>query len=103
MSVQALTADGWKIVLANASGPASNATVNAGTAGNVDLTVAANPAIIREILGLKSITGLPDGIVLVGVTYPDLATVRIRVFNPTTSNITIVANTVSAGVLARGS
>ncbi len=103
MSVQALTADGWKLVIATASGPATNTTVNGGAAGNVDLTVAANPAIIREILGLKSITGLPDGIVLVGVTYPNLATVRISVFNPTTTNITISANTVSASVLARGS
>jgi hypothetical protein len=101
MSVQALTADGWKIVIANASGPASNVSVSAGTAANVDLTVAANPASIKEILALKSVSGLPDGIVLVGVSYPDLTTVRIRVFNHTTGSITITAGSVSASVIAK--
>jgi hypothetical protein len=101
MSVQALSADGWKIVLANATGPASTVSVNAGSAANVDLTVSANPANIREILALKSIGGLPDGIVLVSVSYPNISTIRLRVFNTTGSSIDINANSVSATILAR--
>jgi hypothetical protein len=101
MSVQALTAEGWKIVLANASGPAAAVSVDAGAAADVDLTVAANPANIREILALKSVTGLPDGIVLVGVTYPDLATVRVRVLNHSAAAITIAAGSVSAVIMAK--
>jgi hypothetical protein len=101
MSIQALTAEGWKIVLATASGPASTVSVGAGAAADVDLTVSANPASIKAILALGSVSGLPTGIVLVGVSYPNLSTVRIRVYNPTTSSINVTANSVSATVLAR--
>ena len=101
MSVQALTADGWKVVIATATGPSTTQVVNAGTAANVDLTVAANPASIKEILALKSVSGLPDGIVLVSISYPSLTTVRIRVFNPTDGNINITANSVTASVIAK--
>jgi len=103
MSVEALTAEGFKLVLATASGPATTVSVGAGAAANVDLTVAANPGVIREILSLKSLTGLPDGIVLVGVSYPALTTIRVRVFNHTTSSINITAGSVSASVLAKAS
>ncbi len=101
MSVQALTVEGWKLVLASASGPASDVSVGAGAAANVDLTVAANPALIKEVLGLRTVSGLPDGVVLANVTYPNLSTVRIRVFNPTSGAITIAAGAVSASVLAK--
>ncbi len=101
MSVQALTAEGWKLVLASASGPAAAVSVATGAAADVDLTVAANPALIKEILGLKSISGLPDGIVLAGITCPNLNTIRVRVYNPTGGAITIAAGAVSASVLAK--
>jgi hypothetical protein len=101
MSVEALTADGWKVVEATATGPAATVSVGAGTAANVDLAVAANPASIKEVLALKSLSGLPDGVVLVGVSYPSPTTVRVRVFNPTTSDINVTANSVTAAVLAK--
>lgn len=101
MSVEASTREGWKLVLASATGPSTTVPVGAGANANVDLTISANPAVIREILGLKSISGLPDGIVLVGITYPDTSTVRIRVLNHSTSTVSITANSVSASILCK--
>jgi len=101
MSVEALTAEGYKLVTATASGPASNVAVSAGAAANVDLTITANPARILSIEALKSISGLPDGVVLVGVSYPSLTTVRARVFNPTSTDKTVSAGTVSAEILCK--
>lgn len=102
MSIQALTADGWKIATVAAIGPASNVTVSAGSAANVDLAVSANPINVKTVIGLASVSGLPDGVVLAGVSYPDLSTVRLRVFNPTASAITVTANSVSASILVKG-
>jgi hypothetical protein len=101
LSVHALTADGWKLVTATATGPGLAVTVAAGANADIDLTVAANPANIKAVLGFISLAGLPDGIDLVGVTYPNLATVRVRVRNNTTGPITIAAGSVSASILAK--
>jgi hypothetical protein len=101
MSLQALTADGKKVGLVTATGPSTAVSVSAGTAANVDLPIATPPFIIQEILSLKSIAGLPDGIVLVGVSYPNLSTVRVRVFNPTAAGISITANSVTASILVQ--
>jgi hypothetical protein len=103
MSVQALTADGWKIITAPAAGPASNVAVSAGAAANVDLTVGSNPALIREILAVQSVSGLVDGVVLVGFSFPSTSTLRLRVFNPTSTDKTVTANSVSATILAKAS
>jgi len=101
MSVEVLTAEGYKLVRATASGPAAATSVAATTAANVDLTIAANPAKILAIEALKSISGLPSGVVLVGITYPDLATVRITVYNTTAAAVTIAAGSISAEILAK--
>jgi len=103
MSVEALTADGLKIVLATAVGPGAATSVAAGAAANIDLVVQPNPAVIRKILGFTSVSGLPDGLVLEYVTYPDIATVRVRVFNPTAAAISVAANAVTATILAKAS
>lgn len=101
MSVEALTADGWKIALATATGPATTVSVPATSPADVDITLAANPARIVEVLGLRSLTGLPSGVVLVGVSYPALNTVRIRVYNTTGSAVNITAGSVSATVVCK--
>lgn len=101
MSVEALTVEGFKLVKATATGPGSDTTVTGGSAANLDLAVAANPSRILEIEALKSVSGLVDGVVLVGVSYPSLTTVRVRVFNPTGTNKTVTANSVSAEVLCK--
>ena len=103
MSVQALTADGWKIVTASAAGPGSNVTVTSGAAANVDLTVGSNPAQIREILAVQSVSGLADGVVLVGFSFPTTSTLRLRVFNPTSTDKTVTANSVTAVIIAKAS
>jgi hypothetical protein len=100
MSLQALV-DGYKLVLVNATGPSTNVTVTAGSSANVDLAVAAGPANVLAMLGLCSVSGLPSGVVLAGVSYPSLSTVRLSVFNPTTENISVTANSVTATVLAK--
>jgi hypothetical protein len=103
MSVQALTADGWKIVTASASGPGSDVSISGGAAANVDLTVGSNPAQIREILAVQSVSGLADGVVLVGFSFPNISTLRLRVFNPTAGGKTVTANSVSAVIIAKAS
>ena len=100
MSVQALV-DGYKLVLADATGPSADVSVAAGASANVDLAVAAGPAKVLAILGLQSVSGLPSGVVLAGVSYPDVNTVRLTVFNPTSAAITVSANSVTATVLAK--
>jgi hypothetical protein len=101
MSVQALTADGWKIVTATATGPSTNVSVTAGSAANVDLTVGSTPAQIREILAVQSISGLTDGVVLEGFSFPSTSTIRLRVFNPTSTDKTVTANAVTAVIIAK--
>jgi hypothetical protein len=100
MSVQALVG-GYKLVLANATGPSAAVSVAAGASANVDLAVAAGPAILHAILGLCSVSGLPSGVVLAGISYPNVNTVRLTVFNPTGAAVTVSANSVTATVLAK--
>lgn len=101
MSVEASTAEGWKLALATAAGPASDVSVGAGSDADVDLSVSPGPAVVREVLALRSISGLPRGLAVAGVEYPGEGRVRIRVFNCTASAVTVPANSVSASVLCK--
>ncbi len=103
MSVEALTADGFKLAIANASGPAAATVVDGGSSANIDLTISPNPANIVGVLGIRSISGLPSGIALVGISYPSPGTVRITVYNVTTSDITVSAGSVSATLICKAS
>jgi len=96
-----LSRDGWKIVKLSATGPAADVTVTAGGAANVDLTIGTSMYNVKAIEALVSVSGLPDGAVLAGVSYPDLSTVRLRVFNPTGADVTVSAGSVTAYVLAK--
>jgi hypothetical protein len=98
--VLVLTADGWKLVTASAVGPASNVNVAAGATANIDLAVSANPASIKELIAIATIAGLPTGLAIAGISFPNTSTVRIVVFNPTSSAVTVTANSVTATVLA---
>jgi hypothetical protein len=100
MSVQALVG-GYKLALVNATGPSAAVSVAAGASANVDLAVAASPVKVLAMLGLCSVSGLPSGVVLAGVSYPDANTVRLTVFNPTGAAVTVSANSVTATVLAK--
>lgn len=101
MSVEAITLDGKKIVIASAIGPSSTVNVAAGSTANIDLSVQPNPAIIRNILAIGTVTGLPTGVAINGISYPSLTTIRITVYNPTGAAVSIAANSVTATVLAR--
>ncbi|MFQ6075627.1 MAG: hypothetical protein ACE5Z5_05785 [Candidatus Bathyarchaeia archaeon] len=93
---------GKKMVELTATGPASDVPVGAGAAADVDLAVGAPPSTILEVLSLKDVSGLPDGVVLAGITYPDVGTVRLRVFNPTAGAITVTADSVTAHAVGLG-
>jgi hypothetical protein len=98
--VLVLTADGWKLVTASAVGPASNVSVAAGATANIDLAVSANPASIKELIALATVAGLPTGLAIAGISFVGTSTVRIAVFNPTASAVTVTVNSVTATVLA---
>jgi hypothetical protein len=98
--VLVLTADGWKLVTASAKGPASNVSVAAGATANIDLAVSANPASVKELIAIATIIGLPTGLAIAGISFPNTSTVRIVVFNPTSSAVTVTANSVTVTVLA---
>ena len=77
-------------------------TVATGTAGDIDLAISLGEVKqILEHLGVVSISGLPDGLAIAGITFPDATTLRIRVFNPTAGDITVSAGSVSASVLVK--
>ena len=94
----AITYDGKKIAVLTATGPGSDVSVGAGAAADVDLTIPASYFVVKKILGLTSVSGLPDGLAIAGVSYPDLSTVRVRVLNTTTAAITVSAGSVTASV-----
>jgi hypothetical protein len=100
MSVQALV-DGYKLVLVNATGPSAAVSVAAGSSATVNLAVVAGPANVLAILGLQSVSGLPSGVVLSGVSYPDVNTVSLTVYNPTAAAVSVGAGAVTATVLAK--
>lgn len=103
MTVIALTADGRKIVVGSAAGPASDVTVTAGSQANVDIAVPMfELGRKNEALAVKSIEGLPNNIVLVGFSWPTLDTLRLRVFNHSGTNVTVTANSVTVTVTLLG-
>jgi len=103
MSVEGMLGTGEKLALLSASGPASAVTVTAGDHANVDLTVSVGViSRVLKALGVKSISGLPTGAVIEGYSFTNETTLRIVVFNPTGSDITVTADSVSATVLVKG-
>ena len=101
MSVELVTADGYKVTVEVAKGPASTTTVGTGAVANIDLAVAPGRAVVMSVLGVRTVEGVPDGLVLMGVSYPDVKTVRITVKNVSGAALTVAANAVTATVLAK--
>ena len=95
-----ITADGYKIVTVTATGPASTTAVTAGAAADISLAVEDSPHNILEIIAVKRISGLPDGVVLAGWSATADA-VTLRVFNPTAGNIDVTADSVTVELLAK--
>ena len=102
MSVEFHVDTGHKIALLSASGPGADVTVSSGGATNVDLTISLGVVnTILENLSVVSVSGLPDGVVVAGWSFPSSTTLRLRVFNPTASDVTVTAGSVSATVLSK--
>ena len=84
------------------TGPAANTSVDATKAANIDISLSpAKGKKILEILAIKRISGLPDGVVLVGFEFPDATTCRVRVYNTTSAAVTISANSVTVEAYAK--
>jgi len=101
MSVEGVLLTGEKIVLLSASGPASDTTVTAGGSATVDLTISLGPVYRAKPLAIRSVSGLPAGVVIGGIEFPDDNTVRITVVNTGTGDVTVTAGSVTAYVLAK--
>ena len=97
-----LTPQGYKRLVVAAKGPSSDTSVDATTAA--DITLSYQPGdynTIVDVKGVRKVSGLPDGVVLVGfAASPD--SVTVRVYNTTGGAVTIAANSVEAEVEAAG-
>jgi len=92
------TADGKKLVVATATGPASDTTVAAGAAADLSLSYARTTlARVEEARGVRRIAGLPDGVVLVGFEAKADG-VTVRVYNATGADVTVSAGSVTTEV-----
>lgn len=97
-----ITLDGKKRDVVTATGPSADVSVGGGTATNISLAYGTTKFNrITRALGVKKISGLPDGIVLVGFEATE-SSVVVRVYNVTTATITISSNSVSVDVEVEG-
>jgi len=96
-----LLADGKKLAVLTAKGPASDTSVSAGSEVDIDLSV--RPGIqsgVINVLAVREITGLVAGVVIKGISVVSPTTIRITVRNVTTAAVTVTANSVTTTVLA---
>jgi len=100
MTILFTTHDGRKVVEGSATGP--GVTVGATAAADVDVPIPLFELGRKHSIKLKSVTGLPDGVVLVGFSYPNVDTVRLRIFNTTAAAITIAVGAIAVEVEAIG-
>jgi len=88
----------YNISSVSASGPSSDTVVSAGGTANVDLSISADVNVSTP-LGIESVSGLPAGVAIAGWTFPDNSTLRLILLNPTASDVTVTAGSVSATVI----
>jgi len=97
-----LTISGLKLATATAIGPASATAIANATGATLSLTLQPGYFKVMNVLGILQISGLPTGIVVSNYYYAGGNTVNIVVYNPTTTSITVGANSVSATLLVLG-
>ena len=98
---ESLLLTGEKVEVLSASGPSADTSVDATSAADIDLTISLGKVKkILDHLAVAKISGLPDGVVLVGFTPSD-TTLTLRVYNTTSAAVTITAGSVSAEVLVK--
>jgi len=92
--------NGYKLEKITATGPASNTTVTAGAASNIAVSI--NPSIKAvTVLGVSKVDGVVDGLAIARIV-PSTTGVTIRLLNPTASDITQNAGTVTVDVWVLG-
>jgi len=95
-----LLENGYKIEKISTTGPSADVTVTAGAASNV--TISISPSIkAKEVIGVAKIDGVPDGVVLARVV-PSTSQVVLRLFNPTASDVTVSAGSITIEVFVLG-
>ena len=101
--VLTLTVEGYTETTATATGPASNTTVTAGASATITLTYTSMGGVknIVEVVGIVSVSGLPDGIAIEGITA-GMDNVTLKVRNTTGGDITITSGSVTVAVRVIG-
>ena len=97
-----ITSKGLKEEVVEAKGPSADTSVDATSYTTITLTYQKSP--IRKIEKVKSLISLDLGgaAVLLSQVVVDETEVKVTVYNPASSAVTITANTVTAKVLAEG-
>ena len=98
-----LTSRGLTETTATAKGPSADTTVSSGTSSTLSLSYSTLNGIkkIVDVVGLVSVGGLPDGVVLEGITLStDSVTLKVR--NTTGADATVTANSVTVTVRVLG-
>jgi len=105
--IKALGRRGVKAEYASATGPSADVSVGTGAAANIDVSVSLSGGAFLTtptIVLLTEVSGLPDGVVLAGWSFPSKSTssitVRLRVYNPTSADITVSADSVTVKIVA---
>ena len=94
MTIVTVYPDTKKLCIESNTGPAADVSVATVAAADVDIAIKAAEARILRGIGLVSIAGIPDGIVLVQFDI-NTSRVRLRVFNHTAAAITILAKSLT--------
>jgi len=90
----------YKVSHGSATGPAADVSVAATSAADISITISIGFTNL-ERGGIERITGLPDGVVLVGFSMSATA-ITIRVYNTTAGAITVTAGSITVSFVAIG-
>ena len=101
--VLTLTAEGYTETTAIAKGPSSDTSVTTGSSATITLSYTDLGGIkkIIDVVGLVSVSGLPDGVVIEGITA-GTSNVTVKVRNTTGGDVTVTANSVTVTVRVIG-
>ena len=83
------------------TGPAADTIVPTGGTANVTFSIAGESPRDIEYAGLESITGLPAGVYIAGISFDKTAkTLTITLYNSTAADVTVTANSLSIRVVS---
>jgi len=92
---------GHKIEKISVTGPSSDVTVTSGAANDVTIPISPSRIKVKEVIGVAKIDGVPDGLAIAGVV-PSTSQVVLRLFNPTASDVTVTAGSITVEVSVLG-